>query len=77
MPFYTEAMLGSGYNPQVPAGTVDGVNGTFTVNGQLHNLYLNQGFQTPNIDYTISISGSTTTINFVVPPVKGSVLYAT
>jgi hypothetical protein len=64
---------GSGANPQVPSGTIDGTNTTFDYTGTLNNLFLNGAFQTPNVDYT----ASTGVISFTVAPVKGSVLYAT
>lgn len=78
MPVYTQKKgAPGGSNPQTPVGTVDGVNATFTITAPLNNLFVNEGFQTPNIDYTSSQSGGTITIVFTVPPVPGSVIYAT
>ncbi len=76
MPVYTQkegSGSGSGSNPQTPSGTIDGSNKIFTFTGALNNLFLNEGFQTPNVDYTVS----GTTITFTIAPVPGSVIYMT
>lgn len=76
MAFFNQKETGGGgaaANPQTPSGTVDGSNTIFTVTLPLNNLYVNEGFQTPNVDYTLS----GTTITFVVAPPKNSVIYAT
>jgi len=64
-------------NQQTPSGTVDGSNRTFTVTAPLNNLFVNEGFQTPNVDYMTTQSGNTITITFTVAPVAGSIIYAT
>lgn len=67
------SFYGSAMNPQVPSGTIDGANVTFTVSGTITFLFLNGAFQTPaGVDYTLSGS----TVTFVNPPPSGSGLYA-
>lgn len=63
---------GTPTNPQIPSGTINGVNTTFTVTGSISALFLNGGFQIPSgTDYTLS----GTTITFVNPPPSGSNLF--
>lgn len=78
-PFYTQRESGGGgSNPQSPqSGAIDGTNTVFTFKSPLNNLFVNEGFQTPGVDYTSTISGSTITVTFVVAPVPNSVIYAT
>lgn len=76
MPYWILTETGSsggGANPQIPSGTVDGNNTSFTYTGTLNNLFVNGAFQTPNIDYTASAG----TISFTIAPPKGSVIYST
>lgn len=64
---------GTAANPQVPSGTINGVNVTFSISGTISALFLNSGFQMPSgVDYTLS----NTTITFVNPPPSGSTMFA-
>ena len=77
MAFYTRKKIVVS-NPQSPVtGMVNGTNAVFTFNAPINNLYVNEGFQIPNIDYTSTQSGNTITVTFVVAPVNGSNIYAT
>lgn len=58
---------------EVPSGTVDGSNVTFTLaHTPLYGiiLVLNLGTLTPNVDYTLSGA----TITFIIPPAPSSII---
>lgn len=63
---------------QVPTGTIDGTNATFTltVNPSLLFVQYNSGTLVPNVGYTTAVVSGVFTITLAIAPQVGDSLYA-
>lgn len=61
---------GTGINPQIPTGTINGINKVFTANGVVSVISADGQVLNPTIDYSISYNAGTnvTTITYVQAP---------